>query len=228
MSPRQTFFGSSIGSKFLIALSGLSLVAFLILHLIGNLMVFVSADAFNHYGDKLIHNPLLIPAELGLAALFLLHVGKAIALFMNARHARPAGYAVKRRAGHTSRKSWASMTMILSGAFLFVFVLLHLATFKYGQHYDSVSQPGVRDLYRLMVEVFSRPGWVVFYVVGMVIVGFHLWHGVSSAFQSLGVDHPRVTPKLLVAGKLLAVLIAAGFIVIAAWAYLAQSGRVRA
>ena len=101
----------------------------------------MSADAFNHYGDKLIHNPLLIPAELGLAALFLLHVGKAIALFMNARHARPAGYAVKRRAGHTSRKSWASTTMILSGAFLFVFVLLHLATFKYGAHYDSVSHP---------------------------------------------------------------------------------------
>jgi len=120
MSSRQSFFASSIGSKFLIALSGLSLVAFLILHLIGNLMVFVSSDAFNHYGDKLIRNPLLIPAELGLLALFLLHVGKAIALFMNAQHARPARYAVKRRAGHTSRKSWASATMILSGAFLFV------------------------------------------------------------------------------------------------------------
>jgi len=62
----------------------------------------------------------------------------------------------------------------------------------------------------------------------MIVVGSHLWHGISSAFQSLGVDHPRVTPKLLVAGKLLAVLIAAGFIVIAAWAYLAQPGRVHA
>jgi len=220
MTPRQRIFSSSIGSKYLIALSGLSLVAFLILHLIGNLIVFVSADAFNHYGDKLIRNPLLIPAELGLAALFLLHVGKAIALFMNARHARPAGYAVKRRAGHTSRKSWASTTMILSGAFLFVFVLLHLATFKYGPHYDSVSQPGVRDLYRLMVEVFSRPGWVAFYVAGMVIVGFHLWHGVSSAFQSLGVDPPGWVQPIRAAGWTLAVIIAGGFLIIPVWIFL--------
>src|SRR4029078_13010083 len=152
MSSRQSFFASSIGSKFLIALSGLSLVAFLILHLIGNLMVFVSSDAFNHYGDKLIRNPLLIPAELGLLALFLLHVGKAIALFRTAQHARPARYAAKRRAGHTSRKSWASATMILSGAFLFGFVLLHLRTFKYAAHYDSVRQPGRRDPYLLRVQ----------------------------------------------------------------------------
>jgi succinate dehydrogenase / fumarate reductase cytochrome b subunit len=183
-------------------------------------MVFVSADAFNHYGDKLIRNPLLIPAELGLAALFLLHVGKAIALVMGAHHARPARYAVKRRAGHTSRKSWASATMILSGAFLFVFVLLHLATFKYGAHYDSVSEPGVRDLYRLMVEVFSRPGWVVFYVIGMVIVGFHLWHGVSSAFQSLGVDPPGWVQPIRAAAWTLAVIIAGGFLVIPMWIFL--------
>ena len=73
MPSRQSFFRSSVGSKYLIAFSGLSLVGFLVLHLIGNLLVFVSPDAFNHYGDKLIKNPLLIPAELGLVALFLLH-----------------------------------------------------------------------------------------------------------------------------------------------------------
>ena len=204
MTPRQSIFSSSIGSKYLIALSGLSLGVFLILHFIGNLMVFVSADSFNHYGDKLIHNPLLIPAELGLVALFLLHVGKAIALVMNAQHARPARYAVKRRAG----------------AFLFVFVLLHLATFKYGPHYDSVRQPGVRDLYRLMVEVFSRPGWVAFYVIGMVIVGFHLWHAVSSAFQSLGVDPPGWVQPIRAAGWTLAVIIAGGFLIIPVWIFL--------
>ena len=79
MSSRQSFFRSSVGSKYLIAFSGLSLVGFLILHLIGNLMVFVSPDTFNEYGEKLIRNPLLIPAELGLLALFLLHVGKTLA-----------------------------------------------------------------------------------------------------------------------------------------------------
>jgi succinate dehydrogenase / fumarate reductase, cytochrome b subunit len=217
MSSRPSFFRSSVGSKYLIALSGLSLVAFLILHLIGNLMVFASPEALNHYGDVLIRNPLLIPAELALAALFLLHVGKTIALFMNAQHARPVGYARKVRAGYTSRKSWASTTMIASGAFLFVFVLLHLAQFKYGAHYNSVTQPGTRDLYRLMVDVFSRPAWVVFYVVGMVIVGFHLWHGVSSAFQSLGVDPPGWVRPIRAAGWTLAVIIAGGFLIIPLW-----------
>src|SRR5205823_6143588 len=78
------------------------------------------------------------------------------------------------------------------------------------------------------MENLSNPLVVGFYIVSMIVVGSHLWHGVASAFQSLGVDHPRVTPKLLVAGKLLAVLIAGGFIVIAAWVYLTQSGRVHA
>jgi succinate dehydrogenase / fumarate reductase cytochrome b subunit len=76
------------------------------------------------------------------------------------------------------------------------------------------------------MEIFSNPLLVVFYILSMIVVGSHLWHGVSSGFQSLGVDHPRVTPKLLLAGKVLAVLIAGGFIVIAAWAYLTQGGRV--
>jgi succinate dehydrogenase cytochrome b subunit len=219
MSSRQSFFRSSVGSKYLIAVSGLSLVGFLILHLIGNLMVFVSPDRFNEYGEKLIHNSLLIPAELGLLALFLLHAGKTVALVVGARDARPAGYAVKKRAGHTSRKSWASTTMILSGTFLFVFVFLHLATFKYGAHYDSVTQPGTRDLYRLMVEIFTKPAWVVFYVIGMVIVGLHLWHGTSSAFQSLGVDPPGWASKIRAAGWTLAVVIGGGFLVIPLWIY---------
>jgi succinate dehydrogenase / fumarate reductase, cytochrome b subunit len=219
MSSRPRFFSSSVGSKYLIALSGLSLVAFLILHLIGNLLVFVSPEALNHYGDKLIRNPLLIPAELALAALFLLHVGKTIALFMNAQHARPVGYARKERARYTSRKSWASTTMIVSGAFLFVFVLLHLAQFKYGTHYDVAGQSDVRDLYRLMVEVFHRPAWVIFYVVGMVIVGFHLWHGVSSAFQSLGIDPQGWVQPIRAAGWTLALIVAGGFLIIPVWIF---------
>ena len=108
MSSRRSFFNSSVGSKYLIALSGLSLVGFLILHLAGNLLVFVSPEAFNGYADKLIKNPLLIPAELGLLALFLLHVYKTVKLWFGSRDARPRNYAVKKWAGHSSRKSVAS------------------------------------------------------------------------------------------------------------------------
>ena len=225
MRPRQSFFNSSVGSKYLIALSGLSLIGFLILHLAGNLLVFVSPQAFNSYSDKLIHNPLLIPAELGLLALFLLHVFKTLTLWFGSRDARPRGYVQKKWAGHSSRKSVASTTMILSGSFLFIFVLLHLITFKYGPHYLTADRPGERDLYRLVVEVFSKPGYVVFYVVSMVIIGFHLWHGASSAFQSLGIDQAGLAPKIRAAGWGLAVLIAGGFLIIPVWVFLFAGAR---
>jgi succinate dehydrogenase cytochrome b subunit len=225
MRPRQSFFSSSVGSKYLIALSGLSLIGFLILHLAGNLLVFVSPGAFNGYADKLIKNPLLIPAELGLLALFLLHVYKAVKLWFGSRDARPKKYAVKKWAGHSSHKSAASTTMILSGTFLFVFVLLHLITFKYGPHYVTLDRPDERDLYRLVVEVFSKPGYVLFYVVSMVIIGFHLWHGASSAFQSVGVDQAGMAPKIRAAGWGLAVLIATGFLIIPVWVFLCAGAR---
>jgi succinate dehydrogenase cytochrome b subunit len=221
MPARRSFFASSVGSKYLIALSGLSLVGFLILHLAGNLLVLVSRDAFNGYSDRLIHNPLLIPAELGLLALFLLHVYKTVKLWFGSRDSRPTGYAQSKWARHTSRKSVASTTMILSGTFLFVFVLLHLVTFKYGPHYLTADHPAQRDFYRLVVEVFSKPGYVLFYVVSMVIIGFHLWHGASSAFQSLGVDQAGLASKIRAAGWGLAVLIAGGFLIIPVWIFFA-------
>jgi succinate dehydrogenase / fumarate reductase, cytochrome b subunit len=211
MPSRHSFFNSSVGSKYLIAFTGLSLVGFLVGHLAGNLLVYVSPDAFNHYGDKLIKNPLVIPAELGLVALFLLHAYKTVRMFFGAKQARPAGYARRAWAGHTSRKSWASTTMILSGAFLLLFVPFHLKTFKYGSHYDS-AEPGVRDLFRTVAEVFSRAGYVTFYVVGMAIIGFHLWHGVSSALQSLGIDRSGWGPGLRRLGWAVAVVLAVGFL----------------
>jgi succinate dehydrogenase / fumarate reductase cytochrome b subunit len=98
-------------------------------------------------------------------------------------------------------------------------VIVHVRTFRFGLDYRTAA--GVRDLYRIEMQTFSHPLTVTFYVITMAIVGSHLWHGFSSAFQSLGADHPRWTPRLLVAGRALAVLIAGGFVAIAVWAYLA-------
>lgn len=224
MPSRQSFFSSSVGSKYLIAFTGLSLVGFLVAHLAGNLLVYVSPEAFNKYGDALIKNPLVIPAELGLIALFLLHSYKAVRMFIGAREARPEGYAKKERAGHTSRKSWASTTMILSGTFLFLFVPFHLKTFKYGSHYTT-ADPGVRDLWRTVAEVFSQPGYVVFYVVGMAIIGFHLWHGISSALQSLGIDRSGWSPVLRRMGWTVATILAVGFLSIPLYFYFVLGAR---
>lgn len=220
MSSRHSFYSSTIGSKLLVAATGISLVGFLILHLLGNLLVFLGPGVFNEYSHKLISNPLVYPAEAGLVLLFVVHAWKTIRLSLTSHQARPVGYVEKHRAGHTSRKSLASTTMIWSGLFLLVFVPIHVRTFKFGAYYDT-ADTSVRDLYRLVIEIFSQPAYVVFYVVGMIIVGFHLWHGVSSAVQTLGVDTPRFTPGMRKFGWALAIVIAVGFIAIPLWVFFA-------
>jgi succinate dehydrogenase / fumarate reductase cytochrome b subunit len=224
MPSRRSFLSSTVGSKLLVAVTGVSLVGFLVVHLIGNLLVYLGPETFNHYSEKLISNPLVYPAEAGLVVLFVLHAWKTIQLTLQSWKARPVGYAMKRRAGHTSRKSLASATMIWSGLFLLLFVPIHVKTFKYGPYYET-APGGMRDLYRLVVEMFSRPGQVVFYAIGMTIVGFHLWHGVSSAFQTMGADTPRFTPFIRRIGWALALIIAAGFISIPLWIFLVHGGR---
>ncbi len=210
-------FSTSVGTKLLIGLTGLSLVGFLIFHLYGNLLLFFGPEKYNEHAHALISNPLVIPAELGLVAIFLLHAIKAVLNFFSNRSARPDDYAVKTSAGGPSRKSWASATMILSGVILFVFVPFHLVTFKYGAGYAAGG--GVRDLYRLLIEVFQSPGYVIYYVVAMVIVGLHLRHGVSSSLQSLGLIPAAWTRTFLATCYVVALLIGAGFVLIPIYIY---------
>jgi len=210
---------SSIGSKIVISLTGLAMLLFLVGHVAGNLLIFVGDDTFNAYAHTLISNPLLIPIEAGLALIFLVHIGKTIQVTRRGRTARPIGYDVKRGAGPPSRKTVASSTMIFSGLFIAAFVPFHIKTFKFGPHYES-AETGVRDLSRLVVELFQQPAWVGFYVVAMLILGFHLRHGFASAFQSLGADHPGLTPRLLLLGRVVAALLAGGFAVIPIGLYL--------
>jgi succinate dehydrogenase / fumarate reductase cytochrome b subunit len=218
MPSRLRVFSTSVGTKLLIGLTGLFLVVYLVVHIAGNLMVFLGRDLFNQYSHTLAGNPIVVVIEVVLVAGFLVHIFKTVTMYLANRRARPAGYAVKRYAGAPSRKSVASSTMIVSGIWLLVFVILHVQAFRFGLDYETAD--GIRDLYRVEMQVFSNPLTVAFYVLTMVIVGSHLWHGVSSGFQSLGADNPRWTPRLLVAGRALAVFIAGGFVVIAIWAYL--------
>ena len=134
------------------------------------------------------------------------------------RAARPVAYLKKELAGHTSRKSVASSTMIWSGLFLLVFVIIHVKQFKFGSWYQ-VTDSTVRDLYRTEMEVFQNPVWVIVYVVATLLVGLHLRHGIASAFQSLGLDHPLYTRRLTAFGILFAVLIGVGLAIIPVWVY---------
>lgn len=213
-------FSTTVGTKILVALTGLSLVGFLVIHLAGNLLILLGPEKFNAYSDALIKNPLIIPAELGLLALLILHIIKALSHVIRGRGARPVAYQKKVWAGGTSRKSWASTTMAISGTFLLLFIIGHLLTFKFGPYYPAAEE-GVRDIYRLTVEIFKQPSMVIFYVIAMGIVGMHLRHGISSAFQSLGLmKSPTWTNRLLGAGFTLALIIGGGFALIPVWVYL--------
>jgi succinate dehydrogenase / fumarate reductase cytochrome b subunit len=219
MTTRRSLLGSLVTTKLIIGVTGILLFAYLILHVAGNLMVFLGPQTFNEYAHFLISNPLVVPAEIGLLVVFLIHLFKAIRMTFENQNARPAKYAKKEWAGGASQKSLASSSMILTGLAILIFVPIHVWQFKYGTNYDFGE--GIRDLYRTEVENFSSPIVVFFYVAMMVLVGLHLWHGVGSSFQSLGLNGPRFTPLIRRIGKVSAVVIAGGFIVIALWVFVA-------
>jgi succinate dehydrogenase / fumarate reductase, cytochrome b subunit len=213
-------FSSSVGTKILIGVTGLALFGYLLIHIAGNLIVFLGPAAFNRYAFVMEYgNPLLPVIEIGLLLIFLLHVYKAVTMFLGNQAARPVRYVRKHSAGRPSRKSIASSTMIASGLWLLIFIVIHVKAFRFSPEYEWPA--GGRDLYRQEMETFANPIMVGFYVLSMIVVGSHLWHGVSSAFQSLGADNEKWTPRLLTGGKVVAVAIAGAFVVIALWAHFA-------
>jgi succinate dehydrogenase / fumarate reductase cytochrome b subunit len=218
-SSRSRVFNSSVGTKILIGITGLAVFFYLVIHVAGNLLVFLGPAFFNKYAFTLESNPLIPVIEIGLLLIFLIHVYKTVRMTLANRQARPVSYARKNDAGPPSRKSLASSTMIFSGLWLLLFVIIHVKAFRYGTEYEWPA--GGRDLYRLEMENFRNPLVVGFYVLSMIVVGSHLWHGISSGFQSLGIDRPGWTRIILPAGKVVAVLIAGSFIVIALWAHFA-------
>jgi succinate dehydrogenase / fumarate reductase cytochrome b subunit len=215
-------FSSTVGTKLLIGVTGLAMFVYMILHLVGNSLIFGGQDLFNEYSHALISNPLIIPIEIALLLIFLLHVYKTITNYLHNNAARPVGYEKKAYAGHTSRKSLASTTMIFSGLFLLLFVIVHVKQFKYGAWYQTQTATPIRDLYRTEIEVFKRPLWVLFYVLGTFTIGLHLRHGIASGFQSLGLDHPLYTRRLTTWGIVLAILIGGGLMIIPVWVYLTR------
>jgi succinate dehydrogenase / fumarate reductase cytochrome b subunit len=223
MSSLLKFVSSSVGTKIVIGLTGLLFFGFLVTHLAGNLLILIDPAGFNAYSHKLVSNPLLPLAEIGLLAIFVIHAFKAIANVIRNQQARPVKYQQKKWAGGTSRKSVASSSMIVTGLTILLFVIIHLKHFKWGTEYVEAAT-GHRDLARLVLETFVQPVWVAWYVAVMVLIGLHLRHGLGSAFQSLGLEHPRYNAWARATGIALAVIIAGGFILIPLWIF-ATGGR---
>lgn len=211
MTARLAYIFSSIGRKQFTALAGLGLCLFVLGHVAGNMLLFVSDKAYNLYGHALTSNPLIYVAEVGLVAIFVGHAVLGTVLALKNRKARQVGYA--KSADGDKATSSVSKSLAWQGIVILVFVIFHLITFKYGSHY-TVEYDGlvVRDLFRLVVEVFSDPLYVVWYVVAVLILGFHLSHGLGSSFQTLGLNHPKYNGLVSGISLVYGLIIGIGFI----------------
>lgn len=206
MNPLVRFLTSSIGRKYVMAVTGLSLTLFLIVHMAGNLTIYASKEAFNEYADLLESNPLLPLAEAGLAALFIVHLVFAIALTRVNKSSRDVAYTSTLGMGS---KTLASKTMWITGPLILVFLLIHLWDFRIAK---ELVEGGEYDLGQMVIDRLRSPLGFGIYVVGIGLVGLHLWHGFQSAFQTLGVAHPRYRTLIMHAGRFVAVALVAGFI----------------
>ncbi|HLX64767.1 MAG TPA: succinate dehydrogenase cytochrome b subunit [Planctomycetota bacterium] len=203
---------SSIFKKVLMALSGLALVGFLVAHLAGNLLLYKGNGAFNGYAEMLEHNPLIIPAELALIAIFVIHVYNAARLTIENKTARPIVNAERKTAGEST---FSSRTMWATGLIVFAFIILHVWQFKYGD------KSGSGGLWGLVISKFQEPAILGIYVVAMLVLGFHLAHGISSAFQSLGLLSQN-RRKLRGAGLIVGWILALGFMSLPLYAFFAK------
>ena len=224
MSTPRFHLWSSVGKKLLNGLTGVLLLLFIVAHLAGNLTIFFGKNALNAYAATT-HSlgPILIVIELGLAAVFLLHAVSAITVWRDNRRARQSRYTMKRSKGAASKQTVASRTMIVTGSVLLFFLIVHLKQFRFGPDYLTTlpGHPGeVWDLHRVVVETLKQPVWAGFYVVCMVLLGFHLRHGFWSALQSIGALNPKLRPLAFSAGLIFALVIAAGFIALPIFIYL--------
>jgi len=202
---------ATITRKQVVALSGLGLAVFVMIHMAGNMLIFLGPQAYNEYSHALTSNHLIYVAELGLIAMFLGHAFYASYLTWKNYRARDTRYAM--RASGAKRTPWLHRTLFAQGLILLVFVIMHLITFKYGSEYTANYGHGeIRDLFKLVVEVFQEPGFVVWYIIALLILGVHLSHGVSSTVQTFGLHHPRYQKAIHRFGALYALIVSLGFI----------------
>lgn len=213
---------SQVGRKILTGVTGLGLIIFIILHLLGNLQLFGDAHAFNEYTYALESlGWILYMLEAGLVVAFLLHAYLGISIWLKRRKARPEGYEKYQSKGGPSHQTWASKSMIFTGIVLLVFLVIHLDTFKFAAT-DMITLPSgeeARDLKTLVIATFQKPGYTFGYTAVMILLGFHLGHGFWSAFTSLSMKHNQYSALIYTIGIIFAVLMAVGFLFIPLYIY---------
>lgn len=178
---------SSLGKKYVMAITGLGLFGFVIIHMLGNLQIYLGSEAINAYAKTLKSNPAILwGARGGLLAIVVLHIVSALQLVKLNRQARPVAYANPKPIA----SSFAARTILVSGLIILAFIVFHLAHYTLGmvdpQLLELHDAQGRHDVYRMMIAGFSNPLVSIFYIVSTGLLCLHLSHGVSSTFQSLG------------------------------------------
>jgi len=195
-------FGSSLGKKLMMAVTGLFFCVFLVLHLAGNLTIYMGKDTFNSYAQHL-HSlgPLLTLAEWGLLIFAVTHISTGLLLFYQNFKARPTRYAVNKRAGG---RTLGSATMPYTGVFLLLFVIYHLFNFHFVDKTHTT-------IFQIVSNAFAQPSYVLIYTFAMIIASVHVSHGFWSAFQTLGANHPKYTPLLRGLSLVFSLIVGIGF-----------------
>ena len=193
---------SSIGKKLMMAVTGLAFIGFLMAHLAGNLTIYGGPEAFNAYAAKL-HSlgPLLTIFELVLVLFAGLHILTGIILFLQNRQARPTGYT---RYESSGGRTLSSRTMPYTGLIILAFVIFHLINFSFIDKTD-------RTIFQIVSSAFANPLYVIIYISVMMIVALHVRHGFWSAFQTLGGNHPKYMPAIMVLSIAIGLIVAVGF-----------------
>jgi succinate dehydrogenase / fumarate reductase cytochrome b subunit len=206
MSQVRGFVGSSIGRKVIMAVTGAILFGFVLVHMLGNLQVYLGPEALNHYGvflRELLHGTGIWIARAVLLAAVALHIWSATSLTLDSRRARPEGY----RQQKWKESTYASRTMRWGGVILLLFVIYHLLHFTTGTVHQSFIEG---DVYHNFVAGFRSVPVSLFYIFAMLALGLHLRHGVWSMFQTLGVSHPRYIRMAHVGAWIFAAVIVIG------------------
>ena len=195
-------FASSVGKKLMMAVTGLFFCVFLVLHLAGNLTLFMGKDVFNSYAEHL-HSlgPILILAEWGLLIFAVIHISTGLLLFYQNFKARPERYAVNKRAGG---RTLGSATMPYTGVILLLFVIYHLFDFHFVDKTHTT-------IFQIVSNAFAQPSYVLIYTFAMIIAAVHVSHGFWSAFQTLGASHPKYMPYIKGASIIFSLAIGIGF-----------------
>lgn len=206
------FFKSTVGRKYLMGATGLVWMGFIFGHMAGNMLILVSPEAYNAYGHAIVSNKILLyGTEVTILGALIVHVLCAITLTLQNRAARGARYAVQ---PHGEKGAVVgSRYMAVQGSAILAFIILHLITFKYGAIYETtVDGVLMRDLHKLVLEVFQSPIYVGWYVVCLLLMLFHLRHGAASIFQSFGVLERKMQSNIKTFAWIYALVVVAGFL----------------